>query len=70
MDSAASSINYRSRSFCVAVERGYHAEELLNLTKIHETLPRHLNGHENYHSHLTMVVTGEEGEQVRAVLKI
>ena len=70
VDSATSPINYRSRSFCVMGERGYDAEELLNLTDICEQLPRILNGREHYHSHLKTVVPGEEGEEIRVVLKI
>ena len=70
MDSADRSINYRSCSFYIAGERGYNAEELLNLTNIHEPIPIHLNGHEHYHSHLTIVVPREEGELFRVVLKI
>ena len=70
VDSTASLINCRSRSFRVTGERGYDAEELLNLTDICDGLPRRLNGCEHYHSHLTTVVPGEEGEEVRVVLKL
>ena len=58
VDSVISPINYRSRSFCVAGERGYDSEELLNLTNICENLPRRLNIQENYHSNMTTVVPG------------
>ena len=70
VDNVASYINYRSHSFCVAGERGYDAEELHNLKNVHEPLPRRLNGHEHYNSHLTTVVPGEDGEEVRVVLKL
>ena len=70
VDSATSPINYRSCSFCVTGERSYGSEELLNVTDICENLTRHLNGREHYHSDLTMFVPGEEGEEVRVVLKL
>ena len=70
LDSASSSINYRSSSFCVAGERGYDSEELLNLVNICKHLPRRLNGCENYHIHLETVVPGEEVEEVRVVIKL
>ena len=69
VDSAVSLINYRSRSFGVMGERGYDAEELLNLTNICENLPRRLNRREHYHSHLTTVFPGEEGREFRLVLR-
>ena len=70
VNSAAGSINYIFHSFCVAGERGYDAEELHNMTNIHEPLPRLLNGHEHYNSHLTTVVPGEDGEEVRVALMV
>ena len=59
VESAAIPINYRSISLCVMGERGYDAEELLNLTDTCEHLPRRLNSRENYHIHLTKVVPGD-----------
>ena len=51
-------INYISHSLCVAGERGYDDEEVLNLTNICEHLPR------------SLVVPREEGEEFIAVLKL
>ena len=47
VDSAASPINCRSRSFCIASERVYDAEKLLNLMNICAHLPIRLNGREH-----------------------
>ena len=58
VDSAASPINHRSRSFCITYMRFYDAEKLLNMTNICEHLPRRLKGREHYHNHLTAVVPG------------
>ena len=70
VNSAARPIHSIYRSLCITGERGYDAEDLLNLTNICENLPRRLNGREHHHSHLTTVVTGAEGEEGRLVLKI
>ena len=70
LDIAASPRNYRTHNFYVTGERGYDAEELPNLTEICEHLTRRLNGRENYHSHLTTVVLGEEGEEFRVVIHL
>ena len=70
VESATIPINYISHSFCVAGERGYDAEELLNLKNICDNLPGLPNGREHYHIHLTTVIPREEGEEVRVVLKI
>ena len=48
----------------------YDDEELLNMKDICEHLPWRLNKHENYHIHMTTIVPGKEGEEVRVVLKL